>query len=74
MKNEIIDYWYGIEECVCDSQYPIGGCLKCDLVELQEELDKIEMAKVAIQKVLEYYPPRDKDLSKLKMCLEELKK
>ena len=30
-----IDYWLGIEECVCHSRHPIGGCLFCDLTEIR---------------------------------------
>ena len=26
-------YWAGIAECDCGSEYPIGGCLKCDMDE-----------------------------------------
>lgn len=33
-----IDYWLGIEECVCHSKHPIGGCLKCDLEEIRKLL------------------------------------
>lgn len=33
---ETIEYWLGIEECVCKSAHPIGGCLKCDLEQLKK--------------------------------------
>ena len=26
-------YWAGVAECECDSEHPIGGCLKCDMDE-----------------------------------------
>ena len=25
-------YWRDIAECECESEYPIGGCLKCDMI------------------------------------------
>jgi len=37
-----IDYWLGITECVCNSEYPIGGCLKCDLLRIQKRLAEFE--------------------------------
>jgi hypothetical protein len=30
-NNKILKYWIDLEECVCHSERPIGGCLKCDL-------------------------------------------
>lgn len=30
---QILEYWNGISECECNSEYPIGGCLKCDTEE-----------------------------------------
>jgi len=33
-----LQYWIDLEECRCDSEHPIGGCLKCDLIEAQKEL------------------------------------
>ena len=33
-----LDYWIGIDECVCHSPHPIGGCLYCDLIEIRKAL------------------------------------
>ena len=38
----ILQYWENIDECVCDSTTPIGGCLKCDM---RECIDGIIMLK-----------------------------
>jgi hypothetical protein len=39
-KIEPLRYFQGIEECECASHAPIGGCLKCALDELMEELNE----------------------------------
>lgn len=33
-----LDYWIALNECVCHSKHPIGGCLKCDLQEIRKVL------------------------------------
>jgi hypothetical protein len=32
-------YWAGITECNCHSEYPTGGCLKCDCDRLVEAVN-----------------------------------
>ena len=34
-------YWQGISECQCDSLFPIGGCLRCDMDKAIELLVRI---------------------------------
>jgi len=38
---ETLEYWEGIAECECKSTRPIGGCLKCDMLECMETVKKI---------------------------------
>lgn len=35
----ILDYWIGVTDCVCQSKYPIGGCLRCDLDAIKRRLE-----------------------------------
>jgi len=28
---EALRYWSDVTECVCDTDKPVGGCLKCDM-------------------------------------------
>lgn len=37
-----IDYWLGVYECVCHAEYPIGGCLFCDLTEIRKLLENLD--------------------------------
>ena len=42
-KNQIeetLSYWIGISECDCSSEFPTGGCLKCDLEQIQDFINK----------------------------------
>lgn len=50
-NNVDLDYWIGIEECVCNSSRPIGGCMLCDLKNikaycegLEQEVDRLNTA------------------------------
>ena len=40
-----LEYWIGIEECVCSSPYPQGSCLLCDLKEIQKLIIDLESEK-----------------------------
>lgn len=37
-------YWAGVSVCKCDIEYPIGGCLKCDMD------NAVEMLQAAIKR------------------------
>ena len=34
-------YWAGISSCECDSEHPIGGCLKCDMEEAIKTIESL---------------------------------
>lgn len=36
---QAVEYWLGLEECVCHSKQPIGTCLKCDLENIKKVLE-----------------------------------
>jgi len=44
-----LQYWIDTSECACDSTTPIGGCLRCDLVEFQKRYDVVVMALYAMK-------------------------
>jgi hypothetical protein len=50
--REKLEYWIGITEHTCDSERPIGSCLKCDLDEMLVEIQKDLLSRVDFYKKL----------------------
>jgi hypothetical protein len=66
VRADNLQYWIDLEECVCESDTPIGACLKCDLTAAQKRIAELER----LVKQVDTTSRRHVKLSKLKQAVD----
>lgn len=39
--SNAIKYWEDVSEHDCECRFPIGGCLKCDMIRIREGIERL---------------------------------
>jgi hypothetical protein len=48
-----LEYWIDLDACVCNAEYPIGACLKCDLEQIKSCVENSQTLLACLQHAVE---------------------